>query len=85
MLAAGDPARLVGAVFTSTVTPPPLQGMGRMRNSTAQRWSDAGAVKRNVLVGENPTNAMMMMAVTRRRRSGSVKGPGRRTTKKPKK
>ena len=80
MRGASNPDRFVGAVFTRIVSTPQLQGLGRIHNSIVQSWSSTGVVKRTVLVGENPTNAMM--AVTCGRRAGSAKGPELRTTKK---
>ena len=74
---------MVGAVLTSavTVTTSLLQGQQRLRDSTVQRQSKAGA-KRSALVGIVPTSTMMN--VLRGKRTASTKGHGRRVSKKNK-
>ena len=74
----------IGAAMTSVMSTSPLQGLWRMqiRDRTVLRLSEAG-VRRNVQVGEIPTNAMMV--VLRGRKVASTKGPQTRATKKHKK
>ena len=82
---------LYGETYWATVEKYPalrgcalLQGLRRtqIRDRTVPRQSKAG-VRRNVQVGEVPTNAMMV--VSSGRKAASTKGPRTRATKKHKK